>query len=87
MPWPSDIIPDPLSLPWRVGRHEGRTIYAQGGAEASREDDELIGVMDTPELAAEACAAHNHMLRTRQQVDGRLKARQAGPARPSLRRP
>ena len=78
--------PDPLSLPWRTGRHVGRTIYAQGGPEASREDDELIGVMDTPELAAEACAGHNHMLWSRRQVDGQLKARQAGSARPSLRR-
>ena len=56
-------IPDPkLSLPWRAGRHVGRTIYAQGGDEASREDA-LIGMMDTPELAAEACSAHNYRLR------------------------
>jgi hypothetical protein len=34
--------------PWRVGRHVGRTVYRtrdDGG------DDELIGLMDTPELA------------------------------------
>lgn len=71
----ADETPDLLSLPWRVGRHVGRTIYAQGGAEASREDDELIGVMDSPLLAAEACAAHNE----------RLRARQTGTSRPSLR--
>jgi hypothetical protein len=58
----TEPAPDVLSLPWRVGRHVGRTIYAQGGPEASREDDELIGVMDTPELAAEACAGHNERL-------------------------
>jgi hypothetical protein len=33
---------------WRVGRKVGRTLY---------EDDELIGVMDTRELAAEVVAA------------------------------
>jgi hypothetical protein len=53
--------PDPLSLPWRTGRRVLRTVYAQGGPEASREDV-LIGVMDTPELAAEACAGHNERL-------------------------
>ena len=68
-----DITPDLLSLPWRTGTHTERTLYAQapGG-------DVVIGMLDTPELAAEACAAHNHMLRTRQQIDGRLKARQSG---------
>ncbi len=35
---------------WRVGRKVGRTIYAQVGPEPS-DDDVLIGVMDTPELA------------------------------------
>lgn len=58
--------PDPMTLPWRVGRHVGRTIYAQGGEEASRDADVLIGVLDTPELAAEACAAHNALLEGRQ---------------------
>ena len=53
--------PDPLSLPWRTGRRVLRTVYAQGGAEASL-DDVLIGVMDSPELAAEACAGHNERL-------------------------
>jgi hypothetical protein len=43
---------------WRVGRHVGRTVYRQLGSFASG-DDELIGVMDTPELAAEAVAARN----------------------------
>lgn len=53
---------DPVSLsalPWRVGRTVGRTIYAMVGA-APSEDDVLIGMMDTAELAGEACVAHNH---------------------------
>jgi hypothetical protein len=43
---------------WRVGRKVGRTIYRQTGSEPS-DDDELIGVMDTPELAELAVAAVN----------------------------
>lgn len=43
---------------WRTGRKVGRTLYAQLGPEPS-DDDPLIGVMDTTELAAEAVAAHN----------------------------
>lgn len=54
--------PDPASQPWRVGRHVGRTVYAMGGDGPSRDDDVLIGVMDTRELAAEAVAAHNARL-------------------------
>lgn len=48
----------PLRNPWRVGRKVGRTIYAQIGSEP-HEDDVLIGVMDTPELARAAVEAHN----------------------------
>jgi hypothetical protein len=43
---------------WRTGRKVGRTIYRQSGPEPS-DDDALIGVMDTPELAAVACRARN----------------------------
>jgi hypothetical protein len=43
---------------WRTGRKVGRTIYAQLGAEPSDEDP-LIGVMDTPQLASAAVAEHN----------------------------
>ncbi len=35
---------------WRVGRKVGRTVYV---------DDVLVGIMDTPELAAEVVAAMN----------------------------
>jgi len=52
---------DLLSLPWRVGTKNGRTLYAYAGEWAAREDV-MIGVMDTPELAAEVCAAHNERL-------------------------
>jgi len=45
-------------LPWRVGRKVGRTIYAVVG-ETDSDDDVLIGLMDTRELAAAACRAHN----------------------------
>jgi hypothetical protein len=34
----------------RVGRKVGRTIYIQTGEEPST-SDQLVGVMDTPELA------------------------------------
>jgi hypothetical protein len=46
---------------WRVGRKVGRTIYMIVHTEAS-DDDVLIGVMDSPEIAAEAVTAHNHYL-------------------------
>jgi hypothetical protein len=40
-----------VDTPWRVGRQIGRTIYDK--------NDTLIGVMDTPELAARVVAAVN----------------------------
>lgn len=43
----------------RTGRSVGRTIYRQVGDEPSK-DDVLIGVMDTPELAAMVVAAVAH---------------------------
>ncbi len=46
---------------WRTGRHVGRTIYEQL-SDGPSDDDTLIGVMDSPELAAEACRCHNAML-------------------------
>lgn len=46
---------------WRTGRKVKRTIYRQVGPEPS-DDDVLIGVMDTPELAAEAVDARNARL-------------------------
>ena len=52
---------DPLSLPWRTGRHIPRHVYAQIDAEPSSEDV-YLGALGTPEVAAEACAAHNERL-------------------------
>jgi hypothetical protein len=49
---------DPTKLMWRVGRKVGRTIYAQLG-ETPSDNDPLIGVLDTRELALEAVKAHN----------------------------
>jgi hypothetical protein len=45
---------------YRVGRSLGRTVYRIVGAEPSN-DDELIGLMDTPEFGALVVAALNHM--------------------------
>jgi len=47
-----------IDLPWRVGRKVGRTIYAVVSDDTS-DDDVLIGVMDTRELAHTAVVQHN----------------------------
>lgn len=49
---------NPTAMPWRTGRKVGRTIYLQRDDEPS-DDDSLIGVMDSPELAEAAVQAHN----------------------------
>lgn len=54
---------------WRVGRSLGRTVYAQIGAEPA-DDDVLIGLFDSRELAAEAVRAHNSMLEELRQRGG-----------------
>ena len=46
---------------WRTGRRNGRVIYAQRGTEAS-DGDPMIGAMDTPDLARNACRAHNRLV-------------------------
>ena len=48
---------DLLSLPRRTGNHNGRTLYAM-----APEGDVPLGMLDTAELAAEACAGHNERL-------------------------
>lgn len=45
-------------MPWRTGRHVGRTVYVQAGEDPS-DTDMLIGMLDTPELAEAAVRAHN----------------------------
>jgi hypothetical protein len=49
--WAEPASDLPPGLPWRVGRSVGRTLYDA--------DDHLIGVMDTPELAARVVEAVN----------------------------
>ena len=56
--------PNLLSLPWRTGRHLGRTVSAMPGPRAS-DDDQVLGMMDSRELAEEACEAHNYLLAMR----------------------
>ena len=46
---------------WRTGRHVGRTIYRQKG-DVAGDDDELIGLMDTPGLADLVVASVNGTL-------------------------
>lgn len=57
-PYNFDMCTGPL--PWRVGRKVGRTIYRQLGDEPS-DADELIGVMDSADLARSAVHAYNVM--------------------------
>jgi hypothetical protein len=46
-------------MTYRTGRKVGRTIYNQIGPEPS-DDDELVGLMDTPVLAALFVMAMNN---------------------------
>lgn len=58
---PETPTTDPYDGPvpaWRTGRSVGRTVYRMVGAEAAKADI-LIGVMDTPDLAAQVVAAVN----------------------------
>lgn len=47
------------NYPWRVGRKLGRTIYAQEG-DAPSDEDPLLGIMDTADLAAMVVDAVNY---------------------------
>lgn len=51
-------MPDLTAVPWRTGRSLGRTVYARTGGDDWKADT-VIGMMDTAELAEEACTAHN----------------------------
>jgi hypothetical protein len=64
---PADRFPADPDLAWRlllsgapmrVGRRVGRTLYLTLGGEAS-EEDLLVGVMDSPELAEYVAEAVN----------------------------
>lgn len=57
---------DLASRPWRTGRNWGRTVVAEGHGprdeQGRRAGDQLIGVMDTPELAQHVTDTHNATL-------------------------
>jgi len=55
--------PDLTAVPWRAGRKNPRNMYAVTGNDWEAHPD--IGKLDTAELAAEACAAHNEALARR----------------------
>lgn len=63
------VRPDLHLLPWRQGRHEPRHLYAQPGPEPS-DDDPVVGTLDTPAAALEACEAHNQALAGRKTGGG-----------------
>lgn len=52
---------DLTTCEWRVGSHIGRTVYAVTGT--THDEHPLIGLFDTPELAAEAVQAHNQRIK------------------------
>lgn len=56
------MMPKPEMLYWRVGRKVGRTIYAILNGTEPSDDDFLIGMMDTQELAENAVSSHNAIL-------------------------
>lgn len=62
-------VKDPRDFPWRIGRRVGRTIYLDDNPDPN-DGSKLIGVMDTPELAVEAVAGHNVLLRKREAPRG-----------------
>ena len=50
---------------WRVGRRNGRVIYAMLNGDEPSDDDVMIGTFDSAALAADAVTAHNNELRDR----------------------
>ena len=63
LPHLSPPAPDLTAVPWRAGRRKGRNLYAVTGPDWEQHPE--IGCLDTPELAAEAVAAHNDALAKR----------------------
>jgi hypothetical protein len=55
-------MPDVLTLPWRIGRKLGRTIYAVVG-DGPSDDDILLGLVDDMLVAELIVDTHNAMLR------------------------
>lgn len=56
---------DVRELPWRLGRHRGRNVYAvvSGMPDVSSDDDIDVARFDDPELAAHVVALHNQALK------------------------
>jgi hypothetical protein len=52
---------DLTQVPWHTGRTLGRTLYARTGGDDYKADTPA-GMLDTRELADEACGSHNAML-------------------------
>lgn len=50
-----------LALPWRTGRHLGRTVYAVVGDEPS-DGDPFLGIFDSADIAAAVVVQHNAAL-------------------------
>jgi histidine triad (HIT) family protein len=72
-------LADLTALPWRQGRSQPRNVYARTGG-ADWKADTMIGQLDTAEIAAEACEAHNEEL-ARRMAELRLRgARVSGVA-------
>lgn len=53
----------PLQMPMRTGRSVLRTLYLHDPLESDPKQDTLIGLVDTPELAAEIARRWNAALR------------------------
>jgi hypothetical protein len=60
LPHLSPPAPDLTAVPWRQGRRKGRNLYAVTGDDWEAHPG--IGCLDTPELAGQACRAHNASL-------------------------
>jgi hypothetical protein len=60
-------VSDPRDFPWRIGRRNGRIVYYVEGDLDPNDGSKTVGVMDTPELALEAVAGHNALLRARRE--------------------
>lgn len=56
---------DIFAHPWRVGRKLGRTIYCMTH-DLDSDDDFLLGMVDTVEVAQYICMVHNQHLAAHQ---------------------
>lgn len=55
------IVREWMTMPWRVGSKQGRSVYVDDGINA--DPQLLIGTMDTDELAAHVVDAHNLLVK------------------------